>query len=102
MDEVVGLFPIPLLRAPGLLPRALVDALVAHFADRAVRDNNSSPNLSHSEMLKPADSPLFVEAAALLAPWAGRSRRCGSTCSTPAAARRCTTTPTASSPAWST
>ncbi len=68
MDEVIGLFPIPLLRAPGVLPRALVDGLVAHFADRAVRDNNSSPNLSHSEMLKPGDSPLFVEAAALLAP----------------------------------
>ena len=68
MDEVIGLFPIPFLRAPGTLPPALVGALVAHFGELAVRENNSSANLSHSAMLKPADSPLLVEVASLLTP----------------------------------
>ena len=68
MDEVIGLFPIPFMRAPGTLPRALVQGLVDHFSASARRDNNSSANLSHTEMLKPGDSPLLVEAAALITP----------------------------------
>jgi uncharacterized protein (TIGR02466 family) len=68
VDEVVGLFPIPVMRSPRTLPAPLVDALAAHFTAQAVRENNSSQNLSHSEMLKPGDSPLFVQAAALLTP----------------------------------
>ncbi len=67
-DEVLGLFPIPLLRARSALPRTLVEGLVAHFAERAVQDNNSSPNLSHTRMLQPSDSPLLVEAASLVTP----------------------------------
>lgn len=68
MDEVIGLFATPLLRAPGAVPRPLVTALVAHFSGLALQENNSSPNLSHTQMLHPSDSPLFVEAAALLTP----------------------------------
>jgi hypothetical protein len=68
MDEVIGLFPIPFMRAPGTLPRALVQGLVDHFSASARRDNNSSAHLSHTEMLKPGDSPLLVEAAALITP----------------------------------
>ena len=68
MDEVIGLFPVPFLRVPGVLPTRLVDALVVHFADQAVRANNSSSQLSHTAMLRPGDSPLFVEAAALITP----------------------------------
>src|SRR4051794_29328478 len=68
MDEVIGLFPIPLLRAPAALGRSLVAGLVEHFATRATQDNNSSARLSHTEMLKPTDSPLFVEAASLITP----------------------------------
>jgi uncharacterized protein (TIGR02466 family) len=68
MDEIIGLFPIPLLRAPATLGPALSSALIAHFAARATRDNNTSPRLSHTEMLKPGDSPLFVEAAARITP----------------------------------
>lgn len=66
--EVHGLFPIPLMRVPGALPAALAEALAAHFSAEAVRDNSSSPNLSHTRMLKPGDSPLLVEAAGLLTP----------------------------------
>ncbi len=68
MDEVIGLFPTPFLRAPATLPRPLVDGLVAHFSTLALRDNSSSANLSHTELLKPSDSPLLVQVAALVTP----------------------------------
>ena len=68
MDEVFGLFPTPFMRAPATLPRPLVDGLVAHFSRTAVRDNNASARLSHTAMLKPGDSALLVEAAALIGP----------------------------------
>jgi uncharacterized protein (TIGR02466 family) len=68
MNEVIGLFPIPFMRAPATLPRPLVNGLVEHFSALAVRDNSSSGNLSHTEMLRPGDSPLLVEAAALITP----------------------------------
>jgi uncharacterized protein (TIGR02466 family) len=56
------------MRARATLPQALVSRLSAHFAALATRDNNSSTNLSHTEMLRPSDSPLLAEAAALIAP----------------------------------
>ena len=68
MDEIIGLFPTPLMRVSGVLSRTLVQGLIDHFAAQATRDNNTSPNLTHTEMLRPGDSPLFVEAAALITP----------------------------------
>jgi hypothetical protein len=68
MDELVGLFAIPLLRAPATLPPALVQGLIEHFGRLAVHDNNTSPRLSHTEMLRPSDSPFLVEAAKLITP----------------------------------
>jgi len=68
MDEVHALFPTPFLRAPGTLPAALVKGLAEHFSAHATRDNNTSPRLAHTEMLKPGDSPLLIEAAKFLAP----------------------------------
>src|ERR1043165_9632953 len=68
MDEVFGLFPTPFMRAPGTLAAPLVARLIEHFTERALRDNTSSPNLVHTEMLRPNDSPLLVEAARLIAP----------------------------------
>jgi len=68
MDEIIGLFPTPVMRVPAALGMPLVSALIEHFVGRANRDNNTSPNLSHTEMLRPADSPLFVEAARLITP----------------------------------
>lgn len=56
------------MRVPGALRPALVSALVEHFEGRAATANNASEHLSHTEMLKPSDSPLFVEAAATLTP----------------------------------
>jgi len=68
MDEVTGLFPIPLMRARGTLAPALVAGLVRHFSAIADRENNSSAKLSHTAMLKPGDSPLLVDAAASITP----------------------------------
>src|SRR3954447_15229530 len=68
MDEVIGLFSVPLLRAPAALGRTLVAGLAEHFSTRTTQDNNSSARLSHTEMLKPTDSPLFVEAVSLITP----------------------------------
>jgi len=68
MHEVIGLFPTPFMRAPDALPRELVTALVEHFSARAGTANNSSKNLAHTSMLRPSDSPLLIEAAALVTP----------------------------------
>lgn len=66
--EVFDLFPIPVMRVPGVLPLSLVAGLVMHFSTQAVEDNSSSPNLSHTRMLSPADSPLLVDVAGLVKP----------------------------------
>jgi hypothetical protein len=68
MHEVTGLFPIPFMRVPRALDRPLVEALVSHFSSGADRANNSSPNLVHTAMLRPGDSPLLVQAAATITP----------------------------------
>ena len=68
MDEVFGIFPTPFLRAPGTLDAPLVAHLVEHLASRATKDNTSSNQLVHTEMLKPQDSPYLVEAAARITP----------------------------------
>ena len=68
MEEVFGLFPTPFMRVHGALDRALVDGLVAHFTGQAVHGNSSSLNLSHTALLRPGDSPLFGQAAALVTP----------------------------------
>lgn len=68
MQEVIGLFPTPFMRLPGTLAPDLVKDLVAHFSATAVEANKSSPNLSHTAMLKPSESPLFVEAAKVITP----------------------------------
>lgn len=67
-DEVFGLFPTPVLRAPGLLNARLVEGLVQHFSAQAQNTNAASGSLSHTAMLRPEDSPLFVEAAVLITP----------------------------------
>jgi uncharacterized protein (TIGR02466 family) len=68
MDEVFGLFPTPFLRAAATLKPRLVDSLVQHFSALGVSLNKASGNLSHTEMLRPDDSPLFQEVATLITP----------------------------------
>ena len=67
-DEVFGIFPTPIQRSTGALPLPLVNALVDHFSSQALQANNSSDALSHTRMLQPSDSPLLVQAAALITP----------------------------------
>jgi uncharacterized protein (TIGR02466 family) len=66
MPEIFGLFPTPLMRVAGALPPALVSGLADHFSVAAKLANNASGNLSHTAMLRPSDSPLLVETAALI------------------------------------
>jgi uncharacterized protein (TIGR02466 family) len=66
--ELIGIFPTPVMRAPGTLGKSLVTGLVEHFTRLATRDNNSSAKLSHTQMLQPGDSPLLGEVASLLKP----------------------------------
>jgi len=66
--EVTALFAVPFMRAREALPAALVSGLVTHFCALVEHENSSSPNLSHTSMLKPSDSPLLVEAATHLSP----------------------------------
>lgn len=71
MSEVFGLFPTPFMRVPGALPADLVQALAGHFSAQADRANSSSPNLSHTAMLRPGDHPLLGVAAAAITPRLG-------------------------------
>jgi uncharacterized protein (TIGR02466 family) len=66
--EVFGLFPVPFMHVPQALSADLVHGLVEHFSAMADRDNSSSPNLSHTAMLRPQDSPLLVAAAQAITP----------------------------------
>lgn len=71
MNDVFGLFPVPLLQARRVLDATLTGALAAHFEARADQDNNSSGRLSHTTMLQPGDSPLLGMAAAAVTPRLG-------------------------------
>jgi hypothetical protein len=68
MDEVFGLFPTPFMRAPATLDAPLVDKLVRRFSAAGTTANKASGNLTHTEMLRPMDSELLIEAATLITP----------------------------------
>ena len=71
MHEITGLFPTPFLRAPGTFNSSLVAGLVADLTRNLAIANNSSANLSHTNLLRPSDSPWLIEAAAALTPLLG-------------------------------
>ena len=68
MDEVFGVFPTPVLRAAGALEGELVQGLLRHFAGLADSPNAASGALSHTRLLRPADSPLLGQVAARITP----------------------------------
>jgi hypothetical protein len=68
MQEIIALFPTPFMRATAVFGRDLVSGLVEHFSKSVSQANSSSPNLVHTALLRPSDSPLLVEAAARLSP----------------------------------
>ena len=67
-DEIIPLFPTPVCRSRGVLEPRLVERLVAHFSVLATDPNKSSANLTHTRILQPSESPLFVEAANRITP----------------------------------
>ena len=66
--EVFGLFPVPVMRCPATLDAGLVAGLAELAGALPLQENNASGHLSHTRMLKPADSPLLVAAAARITP----------------------------------
>ena len=63
MDEIEGLFPIPLMRSPGLFDAATVQALTAEIREAHLRRNSGSTLLSHTEIVRPDASPLYRRVA---------------------------------------
>ncbi|MGI4793675.1 MAG: putative 2OG-Fe(II) oxygenase [Janthinobacterium lividum] len=63
MDEIEGLFPIPLMRSPGFLDPVTVAALTAEILDVRLRRNSNSAQLSHTEIIRPDASPLYRRVA---------------------------------------
>jgi uncharacterized protein (TIGR02466 family) len=68
MDQIEALFPIPLLRSPGLLSPALNEAAVAAIRNARIEKNLRSDQLFHTEIANPRDNKLFREMAELAVP----------------------------------
>ena len=56
------------MRVRAALASGLTAALVQHFSAKAGQGNNSSPNLVHTALLRPSDSPLLVDVASSITP----------------------------------
>jgi uncharacterized protein (TIGR02466 family) len=68
MDEIEPLFPIPLMRSPGILGDELRDAAVAAIRNSRVENNLRSGQLFHTEVADPSDNKLFQAIAELAVP----------------------------------
>jgi len=67
-DQIELLFPIPLMRSPGLLNQELREAAVAAIRADKVETNLRSEQLFHTTIANPLDSNLFREIAMLATP----------------------------------
>jgi uncharacterized protein (TIGR02466 family) len=68
MDQIEPLFPIPLMRSPGLLSPELKDAAVAAIRSSRIETNLRSGQLFHTEVADPRDNNLFQTIADLTLP----------------------------------
>ncbi len=68
MSQVVGLFPIPVMRVERLLDDGLISQLVAEIAPSATIANAKSDHLSHTEIMSPEMRGSFVRANELIQP----------------------------------
>ncbi len=68
MDHVEPLFPIPLLRSPGLVPPDLVAELCASIEGASVEQNLRSAALFHTDVADPRGDRLFSRLTTLLTP----------------------------------
>lgn len=68
-DQLIGLFPTPLLRCAGLLDKLEADSLCAWLREHTGQVGNAcSDRLTHSAPLRPAQHPLLAALAARLVP----------------------------------
>lgn len=68
MSQVIGLFPTPFMRVPGLLSRPLIDATLAEARSSARQANNKTDLLSHTELVSPQSSENFLGISKLALP----------------------------------
>src|SRR5260221_4156876 len=68
MDQIEALFPIPMMRSPGLLNPALNAAVVASIRSARIENNLRSDQLFHTEVVNPLENKLFQEIAELAVP----------------------------------
>jgi uncharacterized protein (TIGR02466 family) len=68
MDQIEPLFPIPLMRSPGLLSAELKDAAVAAIRSSKIENNLRSGQLFHTEVADPRNNNLFQTIAELAGP----------------------------------
>lgn len=68
MEQVIGLFPTPLLRVERLVPAPLVDVLSARIVTAHRELNAKSAALSHTAMVAPDADPDLARLAALVTP----------------------------------
>ena len=65
MDDVEGLFPIPLFRSRALLDVETVAALLADIRERFKQRNTRSDLLSHTEIVRPDSHDLYRRVSAI-------------------------------------
>jgi uncharacterized protein (TIGR02466 family) len=68
MDQVVGLFPTPVMRAERLLPADLVGELAGEILGSRTVANAKSGQLSHTEIMHPDAKAAFRKASKLIVP----------------------------------
>jgi len=68
MSEIIGLFPIPLMRVPKLLDDGLLAVIAGQIADQPKTGNAKSGLLSHTDMIVPSSKGPFFRIAKLVAP----------------------------------
>lgn len=68
MDEVEPLFPIPMMRCPGVLDADMVSAAMSTILDGQVERNLRSGQLFHTMVADPKQHPVFQRMAALAMP----------------------------------
>ncbi|CCE09500.1 conserved hypothetical protein [Bradyrhizobium sp. STM 3843] len=68
MDTIEPLFPIPLMRSPGLLSAELKDAAVAAIRSAKIETNLRSGQLFHTQVADPRNNNLFQAIAELAVP----------------------------------
>ncbi|MDB5651175.1 MAG: hypothetical protein JWL62_2695 [Hyphomicrobiales bacterium] len=68
MDQIEPLFAIPLLRSPGLLNAAQIEAAVDYIRTARMETNLRSSALFHTDIADPKDDPLFQEISRVVAP----------------------------------